>query len=116
MAMAALLLVVATAVVSMALVLAGRAQASNAADAAALAAAVASYPSASQTTPSGAAGSMARHNGAALVSCACPVDASLSARVVEVVVEVAVEVPLFGEVSVRSSARAEFDPRLWLGR
>ncbi len=100
----------------MAMVLAGRAQASNAADAAALAAAVASYPPASQTTPSAAAGSMARHNGAAVVTCACPVDGSLSARVVEVVVELPMEVPLFGEVLVRSSARAEFDPLLWLGR
>jgi hypothetical protein len=93
-----------------------RAQAVNAADAAALAAAVATYPSASSTTPGAAAASAAEANGARLIGCECPIDASLRVRTVEVVAAVRVDIPVFGEVTVKGASRAEFDPMRWLGR
>jgi hypothetical protein len=93
-----------------------RAQAINAADAAALAAAVASYPSASAIDPVTAAREAARLNGAKLVSCLCPRNGSLAPRTVEVVAGVEVDVPVFGVVRVRNVSRAEFDPERWLGR
>lgn len=93
-----------------------RAQATNAADAAALAAAVATYPPASSTDPVTAARQAAMWNDAVLASCRCPRDTSLSARTVEVVATVEAEVPVFGRVTVSSASRAEFDPMRWLGR
>lgn len=93
-----------------------RAQATNAADAAALAAAVDTYPPASTTDPVTAARQAATWNDAVLTSCRCPRDASLSARTVEVVATVEAVVPVFGRVTVSSASRAEFDPMRWLGR
>ena len=93
-----------------------RAQATNAADAAALAAAVATYPPASSVDPVTAARQAAMANGLVLIDCRCPRDASLAIRTVEVVAVVEVEVPVFGRVSVSSASRAEFDPMRWLGR
>ena len=105
------------AVAAVGIALSARVQASNAADAAALAAAVATYPgAASEQAPGLVAGSIARLNGARLISCQCPRDTSLSARVVTVVVTVPVSVPFFGDLDIRAAARAEFDPRRWLGR
>jgi len=92
-----------------------RAQATNAADAAALAAAVATYPPASSVDPVTAARQAAMANGVVLVSCRCPRDTSLAIRTVEVVAVVEVEVPVFGRVTVSSASRAEFDPMRWLG-
>ena len=97
-------------------VYAGRAQASLAADASALAAAVATYPAASVMSPSQAAMSVAKENGAGLTSCQCATDASIRVRRVLVEVTVPVQIPLLGAVAVRSRAAAEFDPRAWLGR
>ena len=97
-------------------VYATRTQAQVAADAAALAAAVATYPPASQSAPHESAKDVARRNGATLIGCSCPVDETPSARVVEVVTAIAVDVPVFGDVIVRASSRAEFDPWRWLGR
>jgi hypothetical protein len=37
-------------------------------------------------------------------------------RVVAVTVALRADLPLFGEVAVGKTARAEFEPRLWLGR
>lgn len=92
-------------------------QAQNAADAAALAAAVATYPPASDLQPPRSRALMAAGaNGARLVSCVCRVDGSTRSRVVSAVVAVEVEVPVFGRLDVRATSRAEFDPRLWLGR
>jgi hypothetical protein len=34
---------------------------------------------------------------------------------VEVVTAIRVDVPIFGEVTVRAASRAEFDPMRWLG-
>jgi len=115
-AMAALLATVIVGVVSVGIAFAARSQAVAGADAAALAAAVATYPAAANTAPGQLAASVARANGAELVFCSCRVDASLEARVVVVIVEVPVDVPIFGNLSIRVGARAEFDPRRWLGR
>jgi hypothetical protein len=104
------------AVAAIAMLYGARAQATNAADAAALAAAVATYPPASASDPVTAARRAAVWNDAVLTSCRCPRDAGLVARTVEVVATVEVEVPIFGRVTVRSASRAEFDPMRWLGR
>jgi hypothetical protein len=93
-----------------------REKAAAAAEAAALAAAVATYPAAADGPPARLASMMAGHNGARMISCSCDLDASLDARVVAVTVALTADVPLFGEVDVGRTARAEFEPRLWLGR
>jgi hypothetical protein len=93
-----------------------REKAATAAEAAALAAAVATYPPAADGPPDRLAGEMAVSNGARLISCWCDVDPSLDARVAAVTVVLTTDLPLFGEVDVGKTARAEFEPRLWLGR
>jgi Flp pilus assembly protein TadG len=93
-----------------------REQAATAAEAAALAAAVATYPATGAGSPEGLAAEFAQRNGARLISCWCPVEGGLHARAVAVTVSLDVDLPLFGEVMVAKTARAEFDPRAWLGR
>jgi hypothetical protein len=93
-----------------------REQAATAAEAAALAAAVATYPPTMAGSPQKLAAEYASLNGARLVSCWCVVDSTLRARVVAITVALSADVPLFGEVLVGKTARAEFDPRSWLGR
>jgi len=93
-----------------------RVQAVTAADAAALAAAVATYPSAGGGDPVSAARRIAAANGALLVACRCRVDPSPRPRVVTVVTEVAVNLPIFGRLRIRAGSRAEFDPLRWLSR
>ncbi len=115
-AMVAIVAVLAVAVASIATLYAARAQATNAADAAALAAAVATYPPASAISPVVAASGAARVNGASLDQCRCPVDGGMRARTVEVTAMVRANVPIFGEIPVRATSRAEFSPREWLGR
>ena len=112
----AVVTVLAVAVAALGTLYAARAQAANAADAAALAAAVSSYPPASALPPLTAARHVAEANGAVVVACRCPRDPGLDHRTVEVMTAISVEVPIFGRVQVRSVARAEFDPVLWLGR
>ena len=97
-------------------VFAARSQAVAGADAAALAAAVATYPAAANDPPTQVAASVAKANGVELVSCICRVDSSLETRVVVVIVGVPVDAPILGRLSIRAGARAEFDPRRWLGR
>lgn len=104
------------AVAAIGMLYAARAQATNAADAAALAAAVSSYPLASPTDPVTAARHAAELNDAVLVSCRCARDASLAVRTVEVATAMEIEVPVFGSVTVQGVSRAEFDPLRWLGR
>lgn len=111
-----LTVVLTAAVAQLGVLVAARSQAATAADAAALAAAVATYPSASSARPAGAAAQAASLNRARLDSCTCRLDSSLGARVVHVITVVPVDLPLFGRLDVRASARAEFDPRAWLGR
>lgn len=93
-----------------------REKAATAAEAAALAAAVATYPPAGVEDPDGLAAEYASRNGARVVSCSCRVDPTLRPRVVAVTVALKAEVPIFGEVLVGKTARAEFEPRAWLGR
>ena len=112
---AAIAAVLVMAVAALGALYAARAQAGNAADAAALAAAVATYPAAAPLHPRDAAGAAARDNGAALFGCVCPTDSSLRSRTVTVTTAVRADVPIFGEVTVRVSSRAEFDPIRWLG-
>ena len=111
---AGVLAVVAIAAASLSVLYTARAQAVLAADAAALAAAPATFPGTSQDTPVTAARQMASANGALLVSCDCRIDASLSDRVVEVRTAVDVSVPVFGRQRIHATSRAEFDPRAWL--
>jgi secretion/DNA translocation related TadE-like protein len=102
---AALALVAATQIVS------GRARAVTAADAAALAAAVHTFPPAGGgVSPGKAAASMAQANAARLTVCRCPVDSTLRVRSVEVRVETRVQVVLLGEVAVAAASRAEYVP------
>lgn len=114
-AVVAIVAVSSVAVASIGALYGARTQAANAADAAALAAAVASYPPAEASAPVERARSAATANGAILVACRCPRDWSLAPRTVEVVAAIRASVPIFGEVTVKSSARAEFDPGDWLG-
>lgn len=104
------------AVSSLGILYAARTQAQNAADAAALAAAVATYPPAAGGAPVAVARQVAAANHATIVECSCSRDPALRVRIVEVVSAVDVSIPLFGVITVRGSSRAEFDPREWLGR
>lgn len=115
-AVVGLLALMGVATASLGLALTARAAAQNAADAAALAAAVATYPGTGRPAPTIAAAVAAGANGAVLLSCACRMNASLEVRTVAVETMVRVDLPVFGVLPVRGAARAEFDPRLWLGR
>jgi hypothetical protein len=106
----------AVAVVAIGTLYAARTQATNAADAAALAAAVGTYPPASVLDPLDAATRVAAANGAVIVECLCAVNVGLVPRTVEVVAAIEVDIAIFGPVTVSSAARAEFDPLRWLGR
>ena len=91
-------------------------RATTAAEAAALAAAVSTYPPASAQSPRRAAALFASRNGARLKTCVCSRNSSLTTRSVLVTVYVDVALPLLGDVEVIGVARAEFDPQAWLGR
>jgi Flp pilus assembly protein TadG len=112
----ALLSVVVVATASLGVAYSARVQANIAADAGALAAAVATYPGVGRQSPAKEAQAVVARNGARLVSCACRVDPALSVRVVLVVAAVVVNVPVFGDLEIRGVSRAEFDPGRWLGR
>lgn len=111
----AVVIVLATSVAGLGALYAARAHAQTAAEAAALAAAVSTYPPASPTDPVEAAHRVTVENEASLVRCRCPRDGSLAARVVEVVTVVTARVPVLGEWDVHAVARAEFDPLRWIG-
>jgi hypothetical protein len=110
------LVAISVAVVGLGLAYSARAQDQAASDAAALAAAVGTYPPAAPGPPVQRARQIAVANGARVVSCSCPVDLSLGRRVVTVVTLVSIDVPVFGHLDVEATSRAEFDPRRWLGR
>lgn len=116
MASVVIVAVLIVAVSSVAVVYAAATRASNGADAAALGAAVATYPPAADRPPTAVANELADLNGSRLISCRCPIDGGLTVRAVEVVVAVDVDVLIFGNVTVQRTSRAEFDPRSWLGR
>lgn len=107
---------VSVAVAGLGLAYSARAQAQTASDAAALAAAVGTYPPAAAGAPLEMARRLAIANGARVVSCSCPVDPSMRPRVVTVVAVVSIDAPVFGHLDVEAISRAEFDPRRWLGR
>ncbi len=115
LAVTGLLAATLTGATSMGLLLAGKETAATAAEAAALAAAVGTYPGTERGSPSAEATRVTQANGARLESCLCPVDGSLRPRVVTVRTSVTVRVPLFGALRVWGAARAEFDPVAWLG-
>lgn len=91
------------------------AAASNAADAAVLAAAPLTFrPFGSIRGPSEEAAIFAARNGARLVSCQCAVDRSWNARTVRVVVARSIRLPAVGSITVRAASRATFEPLLLL--
>ena len=91
--------------------LATRLQAAVGADAAALAAAPASFPGMGSERPIEAARHMAAANGVRVVACRCPIDPSWAPRRVEVVVRRDVDLIVLGRVQVRAVGAADFDPR-----
>lgn len=112
----AILATLTLATASLGVIYAAREIAANGADAAALAAAVATYPPAGRGgAPELAARAAAAANGAVLVRCECPVDLRMRPRVATVIASVDVEVPVLGGLTVRARSRAEFDPIRWLG-
>lgn len=87
------------------------AAAASAADAAALASAPVTFrPFGAEGSPKSEAARFAVANGATLVACTCPVDRSWAARTVTVTVSQAVELPVVGEIVVKATSRAIFDP------
>lgn len=89
----------------------GRAVAAMAADAAALAAAPVTFAGfGAGGSPAEEADRFAAANGAALVTCDCPIDRTWRSRTVRVVVTVPVQLIMFGVRDVPASSRAEFDP------
>jgi len=86
-------------------------KAAGAADAAALAAAPVTFrPFGAAGTPTAEAARFARANGARLVTCRCDVDRSWDTRTVVVTVTRSVSVIGIGEVTVRATSRATFEP------
>ncbi len=88
------------------------AQAGAAADAAALAAAPATFLGGS---PAGEAARLAVANGATLEACSCQADSSFEERTVTVRVVVGIELPFVGRLQVPGVGRAEFDPMTAIG-
>ena len=105
----AVLLILAMAVIEATGLVGSRIQAQTAADAAALAAAAATFPGSGED-PRSAAVRFAEANGAQMVVCRCPTNPSLEPRAVSVTVSMAHATRFFGEVTLRAGASAEFDP------
>ena len=113
---AAVAMVLAVGLAGVGSLLRAQAEASAAADAAALAAAPVTFlPFGAKGSPTDEAARFARMNGARLVWCVCPPNRSWEARTVEVEVERDVEVWPVGSFVIRSRGRAEFVPALLLG-
>jgi uncharacterized membrane protein len=97
--------------VDVARVAATRAQLGAAADAAALAAAPATFADfGGGSDPERAAGELAAANDVRLVACRCPIDRTWAARTVQVVVARDVPLLLLGTRHLEASAAAEFSP------
>lgn len=109
----ALLVVLVAATADAGRLVVARATAQTAADAAALAAAPATFRPAGRS-PDEEASAHARANEARLVGCTCPVDPAWRARTVTVKVVVDLPVGPLGVGSVPAVAAAEFDPTVWL--
>jgi secretion/DNA translocation related TadE-like protein len=104
-----IMLIIAVAVIEAAGLVGSRIQAQTAADAAALAAAAATFPAKGED-PQSQAVRFAEANGTELVSCRCPMNPSFEPRVVTVIVTMAHHTRFFGEVVLRAGASAEFHP------
>lgn len=99
--------------VDVARVAAARAQLTTAADAAALAAAPATFADfGAGADPRRAAAETASGNGAQLVACRCPIDHTWAGRTVQVVVARDVRLTLLGSRHLEAAAAAEFSPVL----
>lgn len=103
-----LLVIMAAALLDVAAVYSARIRAQTAADAAALAAAPATFTL--ETTPREAARRMAQANGARLVLCNCRVDRRPDPRVVSVRTEVVTRLWWWKDIRVPAEAWAEFTP------
>jgi hypothetical protein len=104
-------MVLAVLVADMARLTAARAQLTVAADAAALAAAPATFSSfGSSGRPAAEAEAMATANGATLAQCRCPIDRSWADRTVVVVVTTVVDLTVLGSRRLETAAAAEFRP------
>lgn len=112
LAVVSILVLVSAGLAAVGRVVAVHVQATTAADGSALAAAPLTFLPGS---PRAEAADYASRNGAQLVACACPIDSSLRRRVVTVEVRKEVDLPMFGAVTVRARAAAEFDPLDLLG-
>lgn len=112
LAVVSILVLVSAGLAAVGRVVAVHVQATAAADGAALAAAPLTFLPGS---PQAEAADYASRNGARLVACACPTDSSFRRRVVAVEVRKEVDLPVFGPVTVRARAAAEFDPLDLLG-
>lgn len=113
LALAAVVLVVGFLVADLSIYVGARARAQIAADAAALAAAPVTF------RPFGADGSAWREaqqfaaaNGATLLECRCPPDASWASRTVVVLVSVPADLVLLGSTEATAWSSADFDPTL----
>ena len=94
---------------------AGRIQATNAADAAALAAAPVTFRSfGARGSPFDEAAIFAAANHAQLVDCRCPLDSSYAPRTVTVTVQIKVDVVGYRGVTIRATSSAEFRPTVLL--
>ena len=107
-AVAGVLLMIGIAVLDISAVVSARTRSQTAADAAALAAAPATFTLAS--SPLQAAKRMAEANGARLVWCRCRVDRRPEVRTVTVETAVVARLWLWKEVTVFAQSRAEFIP------
>lgn len=112
LSLCSLLVLVSAGLVAVGRVLAAHYQATAAADAAALAAAPLTFL---PGDPLREAAQFASANDARLIRCACPKDGSFRVRVARVEVANAIQLPFFGQVTVRARAAAEFDPMQLLG-
>ncbi len=111
LALIGVVVVLAALVVDAGYYLAARAQASTAADAAALAAAPLTFaPFGSTGSPREEAARYASANGAELVTCDCRTDRTWATRRVTVVVERPVDLLLLGDRTVQAKGSAEFTP------
>lgn len=113
LALALILIIIATGLALLAAtqLVTARTRAVIAADAAALAAAPATFPPlANGQSPAAVAAELAMANGARLLACRCPTVESFEPRTVEVELAVSTRVALVGIVAVRASSRAEYVP------
>ncbi|MGH8958768.1 MAG: Rv3654c family TadE-like protein [Acidimicrobiia bacterium] len=112
LALALVLVVIVTGLALLAAVqlVTARARAITAADAAALAAAPATFPALGEAAPTQVAADFAESNGARLLRCRCAMVESFDPRQVEVEVVVATRIAIVGEVEVRAVSRAEYVP------